>query len=48
VTDLRTALAAVYVAKAMTPPTFTGVISTGSVILAIHIAELRSAITAVE
>jgi hypothetical protein len=48
--DLRTALAAVYVAMEMTPPTYTNASLTAgaSIVRAIDFAELRSAVTAIE
>src|SRR5581483_11238241 len=46
--DLRTALAEVYNAIGLTPPVFTDSAVTGTPIKAIHIAELRAAVAALE
>ena len=47
--ELRTALADVYAAKGMTAPTFTDpVLTTATAIKAVHIAELRAALLAIE
>jgi hypothetical protein len=48
VTELRSAITDVYIAKSLTPPTFSGSITTGTVVRALHIGELRDAVTAVE
>jgi hypothetical protein len=49
ITDLRTALAQVYVAAAMTPPTYTDPsLVPGVTMKAAHIAEIRSAVLAIE
>jgi Subtilase family len=48
VNDLRAAITAVYAAKGLPAPTFTGSIGAGTVIRAQHIGELRNAVTAVE
>jgi hypothetical protein len=48
IAELRTALTAVYTARSLPTPTFTGAITTGTVIRALHIAELRNAVTAIE
>ena len=48
ITELREAVTAVYTALGLPPPAFTGSITSGSVIRAQHIGELRDAVTARE
>jgi hypothetical protein len=49
ITDLRTALAQAYLAFGQTPPTYTDPgLGAGTTIKAVHIAELRAALTAIE
>jgi hypothetical protein len=48
VTELRSALAAVYTAKGQTPPTYTDpAITSATTIKKVHIAELRAAVLAI-
>jgi hypothetical protein len=46
--ELREAITAVYTAAGLPAPVFTGSITSGSVIRAQHISELRDAVTARE
>jgi hypothetical protein len=47
--DLRAALHQAYVAAGVTPPTYSDPsLTTGTVAMAVHIAELRSAVTTLE
>ena len=48
ITELRNALSQAYAAAGLTPPTFDPSLGVGEIVKAIHLAELRSAVSALE